>query len=443
MSTKVQYLEKKRNRYWFVRAIPKAHRNNPFFANHGTNYTKNLQTDSLSLAIQRRDHIIALWDKATSSNPRDVYAITRQAVSELDYSYTSDGAMDDYSLHVHGLVDGWERKYPRNETGHPIGMTEAEMAELKAVQNARKEAATGKAQSNPYPMSLQEACEHTVETKRSSGTKQSGLDKFSRAVRYLEASEGGSLAVAEIARATVKRFIKEKRVEGISDKTVKGYLTCLSQVWEEARDLGEVSEDVSNPFLGHGLKDDSIPWEMLQGFQVKQILANELSREDRLMYLMGYYTGARAEELLKLTARSIVPREGDNGALIKCIHLAEKTKENRRGGKTENATRFIPIHSALEAELEGFVGFETSYNQFNKRRRKLFIELFGEDSKGHLVFHSLRHAFLTQLVNKTGSEMIAKQLIGHSRSGSGVTGRYFHGSGLQQLKEAVEAIPEV
>ena len=437
MSTKVQYIEKKRNKYWFVRAIPKEHKNNPFFARQGKNYRKNLETDSLSIAIKRRDQILALWDKAINGNPRDIYKITRESFKPWEDDYISDSDLLD--LHRDQIIREWEKKYPLDEGGHPIGVSERDEAVLIAIQDM----AEGKNEENRYPLSLMEAAELTAKVKQQTGTNPKDAQKYIRAANYLEAFLGGAQAVNSITYAMAREFKLSKLGEKKTQKTVKGYMTCLSQIWEEAQALGEIPYGAQNPFLKHKLKDDSIPFDALDRFQVQLILNQELQPEDRLLYLMGYYTGARASELIALDRSHIVEKEIDDGNIIQCLSIAKKTESNRRGGKTDNATRTIPIHSKLLPWLKDFNGFETTYDAFTKRRKKLFVELFGKDSPGRIVFHSLRHNFITQVVNLTGSDLIAQNLTGHSTKGSGATARYYHGAGLGMLAAAIENIPEV
>lgn len=445
MYPKIQYIEKKRNKYWFVRAIPKAHKDNPFFAGYGTNYTKNLQTDSLSVAIARRDQVLARWEQATSGNPRDIYQITKEATKEFDFAGSLNAEDNAYSLSMDELLMSWERRFQRDpETGQFIEpIPENERVMYRAYADAKKEVTTNRAVPNPYPMSLTEATNKTLEFKKADGVTPKGLQKYSRTTRFFIEYYEAEVAISDITRLDVIGFINNRRLLKKTDKTIKGYLTNLSQIWSTARDLGEVPESNSNPFLEHGLKNDSIKRDLLQINQVKQILCDDLSHEERLLYLMGYYTGARAQELLGLTNKSIVERDGDNGRSIRCLHIAPKTKENRRGGKTANATRFIPIHSELEPFLENFTGFSINYSHFDKKRRKLFVKLFGEESKGVIVFHSLRHTFITRVTNATGNTILTQELAGHSKSSSGITMTYFHGSGLEKLKEAVETIPKI
>ena len=446
MAAKIQYIEKRRRKYWFIRAIPKAHKDNPFFFFHGKNFRVNLHTDSLSVAIRRKEEVLHDWDLALESGnggntPREIYKLTQDSIKANEYAVDSDGIeLNDYGIHQEYLIDSWSRKYPTGSDGNPLGVTEADMAELKAIQDAEAKA-KGCDVPNRYPMTLIEVAENVAAVKESLGISEKELKRYIGVSKSFTDFFGSDVPITEIDYKLVRAFIVEKLSSEITPKTIGNHLSKLSQVWEEARVLGEVAGEVINPFLNHKLPRHAVNRDMLQLHQVRLILTQDITDEDSLLYLMGYYTGARAEELLSLNKIHIVEREGQDGELIPCLSVAERTKENPKGGKTENATRLIPIHSALLPYLENFEGFKTSYSSFNKRRSALFNSLFGEDSKGKLSFHSLRHTFVTQLTNNIGGNIaIVKMLAGHSKKGLGITGSYYHGAGLQQLKDAIETI---
>ena len=123
------------------------------------------------------------------------------------------------------------------------------------------------------------------------------------------------------------------------------------------------------------------------------------------LVLIGAFTGARAGELCALTKDDV--REKDEIPFIAI-----------RSGKTENATRVVPLHPQLieagfleyvatcQDELFGITG-KTLSKRFPAYRRDL-----GVDRPG-VVFHSLRKTVVTILEGKEVAENIVAHIVGH------------------------------
>ena len=148
---------------------------------------------------------------------------------------------------------------------------------------------------------------------------------------------------------------------------------------------------------------------------------------------LGAYTGARIEELCKLT------RETANDGFF------------RMGTKTEASLRDCPIHPAvaplvarmLASSADGFLVPSTARNQYGNRSGPL-SQRFGRlktslgFGKEH-VFHSTRHTLVT-LMQQAGvrAEVIA-DVVGHEK-GNFTLDTYGSGSSMSQKLKAISKV---
>lgn len=57
-----------------------------------------------------------------------------------------------------------------------------------------------------------------------------------------------------------------------------------------------------------------------------------------------------------------------------------------------------------------------------------------------VVFHSVRHTFITKARSQGTSTVLVQQVIGHEKSGAGMTDRYTHNYQLKDLLPVVDAV---
>jgi integrase len=161
--------------------------------------------------------------------------------------------------------------------------------------------------------------------------------------------------------------------------------------------------------------------------------------------IIAAYTGARSGEILQLRSEDIKTDE-DTGIYYMLI-------DPEAGSiKTLNAFRTVPIHSKLIDY--GFLDFVSGKNGrlfpsdktsktvsgwFPRFKKSLSIpdkNEYGED----LVFHSWRHTVVTQLRGSGANDPQVQQIVGHEKTGAGITDRYTHRFPLPLLKPIVEKI---
>lgn len=158
----------------------------------------------------------------------------------------------------------------------------------------------------------------------------------------------------------------------------------------------------------------------------------------RWFLMIAAYTGARRSEIAALTKDD--------------FKLCPDTQRHYfvvRKGKTKAARRSVPIHNHLISMglLEWIAGgeerpFDTAFRNLN-RATDLFGSLLENKVNDHgerLVFHSLRHTFITKARAAGISDVLVQQVVGHEKSGAGQTDRYTHTFQLKDILKVVDCI---
>ncbi|WP_026042513.1 tyrosine-type recombinase/integrase [Pantoea sp. A4] len=156
---------------------------------------------------------------------------------------------------------------------------------------------------------------------------------------------------------------------------------------------------------------------------------NEAECWVKWVILLLAYTGARRSEIATLTKESI---RFDDDSIRHYLLISE--------GKTDNATRQIPIHQHL-IDL-GFLKY------VNRHEGKLFPEVAATNMakigkelttirerlaipyldihKQRRIVHSFRHSVVTSASGWVSNISHLQQVIGHEKTGTGITRRYLH-----------------
>ena len=180
--------------------------------------------------------------------------------------------------------------------------------------------------------------------------------------------------------------------------------------------------------------------------QIKQIKEKALTYTDwrKWVVLLAIYTGARRGDILGLTNDSIKLDE-DSGRYYLWISK----------GKTDAATRAIPIHNKL-VEL-GFIEFAQSQeglifgefahkpNRFTDliHQMKEELEIAECDQRGQRYsLHSFRHTFITKVQAKGVRTALFQSVVGHEKTGLGISKRYTHDFPVKDLFVVVDAIDD-
>jgi len=175
-----------------------------------------------------------------------------------------------------------------------------------------------------------------------------------------------------------------------------------------------------------------------------QRIFNALNVDDKKPHrywlpVLGYYTGARVNELCQLYCSDVY-----HGV----IDINKNTPDKRL--KNRPSKRIIPIHPELIR-----LGFE----DFCNREGRVFLELsYSRDGYSKNVwrwykdlilslgieptFHSFRHTFTDELKQALVNPTVIDEYTGHAVKGESM-GRYGKRFNIEVLKEAVDKIPTI
>jgi len=225
--------------------------------------------------------------------------------------------------------------------------------------------------------------------------------------------------IAELVNMDVP--VKDK----ISNKYVREHLK-LAQSFFNSYLMNEVDVLESSPTVGLKWGYDDVRFACLSDSQVRRVVIASKSKPEWFQWfvLLSVYSGARRSEIAKLHARDFM-LDDDSGRHYFFI----------RQGKTRAARRRVPVHNELiEAGLMDWVNsidgllFDKAKKNPN-RATELFNSLLPEDVNDigeRMVLHSLRHTFITKARSTGVNHTLLQQVVGHEKTGAGITDRYTH-----------------
>lgn len=154
------------------------------------------------------------------------------------------------------------------------------------------------------------------------------------------------------------------------------------------------------------------------------------------LFLLALYTGARRSELMKLTK-----------ADFKLCPVSERPYFEINSGKTRAARRQVALGEELQSY--GFMSwleiqpkgplFKVTIN----RATDLFNSMVEVKRNFHgerIVFHSLRHTFITKARAAGIQDVLVQQVVGHEKRGAGQTDRYTHNFNLEDTFKVVDSV---
>lgn len=225
--------------------------------------------------------------------------------------------------------------------------------------------------------------------------------------------------IAELVNMDVP--VKDK----ISNKYVREHLK-LAQGFFSSYLTNEVDMLKSSPTIGLRWEYDDVRFASLSDSQVRRVIIASQSKPEWFQWfiLLSVYSGARRSEIAELHVRDFM-LDDDSGRYYFLI----------RQGKTRAAKRRVPVHNELiEAGLMDWVNsidgllFDKAKKNPN-RATELFNSLLPEDVNDigeRMVLHSLRHTFITKARSTGVSHTLLQQVVGHEKTGAGITDRYTH-----------------
>lgn len=234
--------------------------------------------------------------------------------------------------------------------------------------------------------------------------------------------------------------------------TLSQYLMAGTAFWKWAMKYDaawrEEYKDKVNPFVGHELPQgggsetagqDREIYTRTDTLKLHQAALDNGDKPLADLIALGWYTGARIEELCRLNKDNVVTVDG-----IRCFDFPRS--------KSKASKRVVPIHPSLlltidrlsEDSTDTFLIPTSSHDHYGKRSHAI-SKAFGRlrtaagFSRLH-VFHSFRHTVVTELIRADVPDALAKELVGHE-TGSVTHDVYSKGASAVQKLAAISKLP--
>lgn len=289
---------------------------------------------------------------------------------------------------------------------------------------------------------LSEAIAEYLRTVERRVTPQTLAAKAKR-LEALQASIG-DIPLETFDRKVASRYVTSVLLPmEVSQKTkldTLGDLKAAAEAWSRMGYLPANPFDRLRSFLAEssrGTTDDDArrPWTDAELGRLLEHLRS-MGTDDPLwkVTILGAYTGCRISELCE--ARWVDVRDD-------CLDVRE--------AKTKAGLRLVPLHPLLLPWVEQWreLGGEflipglTPGGQNNKRSFGISKRFGRVKTKlgfgGELVYHALRHSFITKLEQAHVPESTIGRLVGHSQQGFSLR-QYSGGLELEQLRDAVAKV---
>jgi integrase len=291
---------------------------------------------------------------------------------------------------------------------------------LGPVQRAALEALLKRHESegedNP-PLSIL-ADRYFAEKKLPQETQQ----EWKRVVRLFTETIGADVPVRSITQGHVRDFktrlltkTSEATGRAMSPKTIQKLLSAVRAILSWGRQQGYLTSNPAEGITQLSTKtpqdNGRFPFTVEQAQEVlKAALKSDTLPAYRWLWLIGFYTGARLDEIAGLRREDVRTVDG-----VLCFDI--RPHEGRRL-KNDASRRLVPVHPALiEAGFTvDVLPFKSSGHYYSKRVNPWMRKETGIDDP-KLSFHSARHTFKDRLRAARVPEPIQRALMGHGTDG--------------------------
>lgn len=434
-------IRKSGSKYLFHGRIPTDLLNHPFFGDHKGFYSKSLGTDNLREATRRRDEILTTFDTLREGGQEEKFDLwTKKYREETEQFIKKHPHFEDPNEFKHIELELLLEKLKKE---HGIDVKTGDPKVIPEDAQVRIDALVGK--SKPYKGSMRFTLKKIIRErearKGARGSSYKTLNKIQRSVTwYLEQVSERDVKLDAVKWEDVQELVTNQLSAGVPGKTISGYMYGLRQVWKRAYQ-NNPSKSHLNPFSNHNIPTNSSQsYDPYTWDEVRALWLKAENPELKLAIQVGATTGARIGEVATLTTQYV------DGFDSLCYAI--KTKEK---GKTEHASRILPVHPKL-AEL---LGDGWSYPKSNRALSRDFSKLKEEviSDKINLItgkerllgFHSFRSSVSTYLINNMKcNEATASTYTGHKPSGksSAIIG-YVDRHDLEIKMEMCQSLPWV
>lgn len=239
----------------------------------------------------------------------------------------------------------------------------------------------------------------------------------------------GDYPLDKITPFIVEKYRINRKSDGIKDSSINVDIAILSHIFNTAISAGILDK---NPCQGiKRLKVTQIKDRVLSQSEVA-LLLDKLQGKDRLMVLVGFFTGLRLGGVLSLSWQDIDFHKG----LITSSHKIGKLVS-------------IPMSDYLSGELLRWKENNSGDRVFESRTlthvvtveySKHFSVLFKQLGIDDFTFHNLRHTFASLLQGELGvGAVVVQGMTGHSSLG--MLQKYSH-TGLSNKQQAINSLTD-
>lgn len=486
-------IQKKGESTWYVRlAVPADVR----AAMGGkTVLIRSLKTGLRSEAMERRLTVLAEW-KASIAQARgkratrgdtwkDPIATIAQGMAQATRKLKTDvalGEADDQTTfaaeEIQALYEGLfddspEGRLRREKADRVYAMTgiEGELANVEFAKEMALEVMAKVITVTQELNSSEQAEAHLILNDPKAHKPKSPItDARLKAFREFRESRGGAAKHIDTQCVRIKalsKFLKDGELPLDFDtvdkwlkslnrapNTLSQYLMAGTAFWKWATkyDAGWRVDfkDKANPFLGHDLPQgggselagqERQIYTRADALKLHQAALDNRDKPLADLITLGWYTGARIEELCRLTKESVITVEG-----IRCFDFPKS--------KSKASKRVVPIHPGLlpsidrmiEENADAYLITIKSDGPYGKRSHAI-SKAFGRlrtaagFSRLH-VFHSFRHTVVTELIRADVPDALAKELVGHE-VGNVTHDIYSKGASTKQKLDAISKLPTI
>ena len=262
--------------------------------------------------------------------------------------------------------------------------------------------------------------EHVMERKRST------IQDYRGYVRRHFAPFFGERSVDKVEPAHVSAYLKHKREQGLSSKTVQNQLNFLHGLfafsvrrgWAQTNPVAMVDRPRKGRPAHRRLR-------FLQPDEVHAVIRatpdDQLGAVERALYLTAAMTGARQGELLGL-------RWIDIDWVARRVRIADNYTRGRFDSPKSHEGRSVPLADTLAAELERhfqrasftadddlvFSNPQTGRVLDSSKLRKRFRAALAAAGVREITFHELRHTFGTQMAAHGAPLRAIQEWMGHA-----------------------------
>jgi len=239
----------------------------------------------------------------------------------------------------------------------------------------------------------------------------------------------GDRPIDRIEPGHVVGYVKRKRAQGLSPKSVQNHLTFLNGVFVFAKKRGWVG---TNPLSAVDRPRRSEPphrrIRFLQPAEldavVRAVPADALGAVEAALYLTAAMTGLRQGELLALRWRDVDWAAGR----VRVADNFPRGRVDKVDSPKSHEGRSVPMSDRLAGELERlfqrsawraeddlvFCHPETGHVLDASRLRKRFAGALANARVREITFHELRHTFGTQLIAAGALLRAIQEWMGHA-----------------------------